>query len=105
MKTVFPDIAAYPSLLEILEDAARRRPGEVAMALAPDEGILHAWRAPEVLRRSRLAPRPPAGRGLRPGGRLLTGSRAGPELAALTFGATRLGGAIVPLDLRMAAEV
>src|SRR3970040_536945 len=41
MKTVFPDIAAYPSLLEILEDAARRRPGEVAMALgaagdAPD---------------------------------------------------------------------
>src|SRR3990172_7188538 len=105
MKTVFPDIAAYPSLLEILEDAARRRPGEVAMALAADEGMLHAWSAPEVLRRSRLAAWRLYALGMRPGDRLLTWCPSGPELAALTFGAIRLGVAIVPLDLRMAAEV
>src|SRR3970040_2054064 len=104
MKTMFPDIAAYPSLLEILEDAARRRPGEVAMALAADEGLLHAWSAPEVLRRSRLAAWRLCALGMRPGDRLLTWCPSGPELAALTFGAIRLGGAIVPLALRMAAD-
>src|SRR3970040_1149473 len=105
MKTVCPAIAAYPSLLEILEDAARRRPGEVAMALAADEGLLHAWSAPEVLRRSRLAAWRLCALGMRPGDRLLTWCPSGPELAALTFGAIRLGVAIVPLDLRMATEV
>src|SRR3990172_9225494 len=94
MKTVFPDIAAYPSLLEILEDAARSRPGEVAMALAADEGMLHAWSAPEGLRRSRLAAWRLYALGMRPGDRLLTWCPSGPELAALTLGAIRLGAGI-----------
>src|SRR3972149_25233 len=89
MKTMFPDIAAYPSLLEILEDAARRRPGEVAMALAADEGMLHAWSAPEVLRRSRLAAWRLYALGMRPGDRLLTWCPSGPALAALPLGAVR----------------
>src|SRR3972149_6767688 len=50
-------------------------------------------------------PWPPPALGMRPGDRLLTWCPSGPELAALTFGAIRLGVAIVPLDLRMAAEV
>jgi long-chain acyl-CoA synthetase len=105
MPVEYPDILGYGSLLEILEDAALRRPDGVAMALAADEGLADAWTAPEVLRRSRFAAWRLYALGLRPGDRLLTWCPSGPELAALTFGTARLGVAIVPLDLRMAPEV
>jgi long-chain acyl-CoA synthetase len=105
MSIDYPDIGAFGSLLEILENAARRRPGEVAMALAADDGLVDAWSAAEVLRRSRLAAWRLFALGLRPGDRLLTWCPSGPELAALTFATARMGVAIVPLDLRMAPEV
>jgi long-chain acyl-CoA synthetase len=105
MPIVYPDPRGYASLLDILEDAARRRPDGVAMALAADEGLTDSWSAPEVLRRSRFAAWRLYALGLRPGDRLLTWCPSGPELAALTFGTARLGVAIVPLDLRMAPEV
>ncbi len=75
------------------------------MALAGDAGLTDQWPAPEVLRRSRLAAWRLHSLGLRLGDRLLTWCPSGPELAAVTFGAMRLGVAIVPLDLRMAPEV
>jgi long-chain acyl-CoA synthetase len=105
MSLVFPDTRGYDSILEILEDAARRRPTEVGMALAADAGLEQEWAAPEVLRRSRIAARRLQAMGLGSGDRLLTWCPSGPELAALTFGAMRLGVVIVPLDLRMAPEV
>ena len=105
MSVVFPDTRGYASILEILEDAARRRPADVAMALAADSGLEQEWSAPEVLRRSRLAAWRLMSMGLTSGDRLLTWCPSGPELAALTFGAMRLGVVIVPLDLRMAPEV
>jgi long-chain acyl-CoA synthetase len=105
MPITFPDIRGYGSILEILEDAARRRPTEVAMALAADAGLEQEWPAPEVLRRSRFAAWRLKAMGLAAGDRLLTWCPSGPELAALQFGAMRLGVVIVPLDLRMAPEV
>ena len=105
MSVVFPDTRGYGSILEILEDAARRRPSGVAMALAADAGLEQEWPAPEVLRRSRLAAWRLKVMGLSAGDRLLTWCPSGPELAALQFGAMRLGVVIVPLDLRMAPEV
>ncbi|MFI5255312.1 MAG: AMP-binding protein [Candidatus Limnocylindrales bacterium] len=105
MPIVYPDPRGYGSLLEILEDAARRRPEGVAMALAADEGLTDAWSAADLLRRSRFAAWRLYALGLRPGDRLLTWCPSGPELAALTFGAVRMGVAIVPLDLRMVPEV
>ena len=105
MTPAFPDTRGYGSILEILEDAARRRPTEVAMALAADAGLEQQWSATEVLRRSRLAAWRLRSMGLGQGDRLLIWCPSGPELAALTFGAMRLGVAIVPLDLRMAPEV
>ena len=105
MPPLFPDTREYGSILEILEDAGRRRPADVAMALAADAGLEQQWPAPEVLRRSRLAAWRLRAMGLSSGDRLLTWCPSGPELAALTFGAMRLGVVIVPLDLRMAPEV
>jgi long-chain acyl-CoA synthetase len=105
MTLTYPGAREYGSILEILEGAARRHPTENAMALAGDAGLEDEWTAPEVLRRSRLAAWRLHALGLRSGDRLLTWSPSGPELAALTFGAMRVGVAIVPLDLRMAPEV
>ena len=105
MLETLPEARGYHSILEILEDAARRRPEVVAMALAGDAGLTDEWSATEVLRRSRLAAWRLHAMGLSPGDRLLIWCPSGPELAALTFGAMRIGVAIVPLDLRMAPEV
>ena len=105
MPETMPEARDYDSILEILEDAARRRPDVVAMALAGDAGLTDEWTATEVLRRSRLAAWRLHALGLASGDRLLIWCPSGPELAALTFGAMRLGVAIVPLDLRMAPEV
>ncbi len=105
MPETLPEARNYHSILEILEDAARRRPDIVAMALAGDAGLTDEWTPTEVLRRSRLAAWRLHAMGLSSGDRLLIWCPSGPELAALTFGAMRLGVAIVPLDLRMAPEV
>ena len=105
MPETLPEARNYHSILEILEDAARRRPDVVAMALAGDAGLTDEWTATEVLRRSRLAAWRLHALGLVSGDRLLIWCPSGPELAALTFGAMRIGVAIVPLDLRMAPEV
>ena len=43
MSLRFPDTRGYDSILAILEDAARRRPTEVAMALAADAGLEQEW--------------------------------------------------------------
>ena len=105
MPDAWPEARSYDSILGILEEAARRRPSEVAMALAGDTGLTDEWTAPEVLRRSRIAAWRLTSMGMSRGDRLLTWCPSGPELAALTFGAMRVGVALVPLDLRMAPEV
>ncbi|HEY8168713.1 MAG TPA: AMP-binding protein [Candidatus Limnocylindrales bacterium] len=105
MPITFPDPRTYASLLAILEDAARRRPDEIAMSLAADAGREQEWSATELLYRSRLAAARLQAAGLGPGDRLLTWCPSGPDLTAVMFGAIRLGVVIVPLDLRMAPEV
>ena len=82
MLETLPEARGYHSILEILEDAARRRPEVVALALAGDAGLTDEWSATEVLRRSRLAAWRLHAMGLSPGDRLLIWCPSGPELAA-----------------------
>ena len=102
----FPDIAAFDSLLDVLDDAATRWPAVPPMwSLRTDEGLELPWSAAEMQRRSRLAAWRLRRHGLQPGDRLLTWSPSTPRLPAVYWGAMRAGVIVVPLDLRMTRGV
>ncbi len=105
-RAAYPDPARFDSLLDLLDDAAVRYPGERAvLSLRTDQGIVMAWSVSEVRRRARLAAWRLHMLGLRPGDRLLTWSTSTPQLPAVYWGAMMAGVVYVPLDLRMAPAV
>jgi long-chain acyl-CoA synthetase len=102
----YPDPATFDSLVDLLDDAARRWPADHhILALRTDSGLEDEWSAAELRRRSRLAAWRLHVRGLRAGDRLLTWSPSTPRLPAVYWAAMRLGVILVPLDLRMAPSV
>ncbi len=99
-----PDPRTFDSLLDLIEDAARRYDGKVQLSLRTDDGIELPWSAADVNYHSRLVAWRLRALGLKPGDRLLTWSPSTPALPAVYFGAMRAGVVIVPLDLRMSRE-
>jgi long-chain acyl-CoA synthetase len=101
-----PDISTFASLVDLLDDAARRYPHDrPTLSLRTDEGTSHAWSAAEVRRRARLAAWRLRAMGLASGDRLLTWSPSTPSLPAVFWGAAMAGAVLVPLDLRMSPTV
>jgi long-chain acyl-CoA synthetase len=101
----YPDPRTFDSLIDLLEDAARRYPGKVTLSMRTDAGVELPWTPAELDRRSKLAAWRLRAIGLGPGDRILTWSPSTPELPALYWGAMRAGVIFVPLDLRMAPDV
>src|SRR5687767_14665030 len=100
-----PDPRTFGSLLDLIEDAARRYAGREQMALRTDEGRQLEWSAADINRHSKLVAWRLRALGIKPGDRLLTWSPSTPALPSVYFGAARAGAVIVPLDLRMAPDV
>lgn len=100
-----PDPRDFGSLLDLIEDAARRYAGREQMALRTDDGLELQWTAADINRHSKLVAWRLRALGLQPGDRLLTWSPSTPALPAVYFGAARAGVVVVPLDLRMAPDV
>ncbi len=98
------DVAAFGSLLGILDDALVRRPERPALGLRGDAGQDWHWTYRELDRRSRLAAFRLRAAGLVPGDRIVTWSPSSPELPAVYFGAMRARLVVVPLDLRMTPD-
>jgi long-chain acyl-CoA synthetase len=92
------------TLIDLLEETARRNADKTALGLHGDDGATVAWSYPELLRRSRIAAWRLRALGLEAGDRILTWSPSTPELPAVYFGALRAGLILVPLDLRMAPD-
>jgi long-chain acyl-CoA synthetase len=102
----FPHASEFQSLVEILDDAAQRWPTDRAMyGLRLDSGMAMSWSAEEMRRRSMLAAWRLRATGLSAGDRLLTWSPSTPSLPAVYWGAMRAGLVVVPVDLRMPADV
>ena len=102
----FPHASDFDSLVEILDDAATRWPaGRHMYALRLDSGVAMTWSAQEMQRRSLHAAWRLRATGLQPGDRLLTWSPSTPHLPAVYWGAMRAGIVVVPVDLRMKADV
>ncbi len=101
-----PDPASYDSLVDLLDDAAARYPGDrPVLSLRTDEGISVAWSPAELRRRARIAAWRLRAWGLASGERLLTWSPSTPALPAVYWGAMMAGIVYVPLDLRMTPAV
>src|SRR3954470_7233382 len=100
-----PDPRDFSSLLDLLEDAAKRYAGREQMALRTDDGLHLRWSARDVLNHSKLVAWRLRELGVKPSDRILTWSPSTPALPAVFFGAMRAGAIIVPLDLRMAPDV
>src|SRR3954447_6050987 len=100
-----PDPRTFDSLLDLIDDAARRYNGREQMALRTDEGLQLRWSAQDISHHSKLVAWRLRELGVKPGDRLLTWSPSTPALPAVYFGAMRAGAIIVPLDLRMAPDV
>lgn len=100
-----PDPRTFDSLLDLIEDAARRYAGKPQLALRTDAGVELNWSARELDYRSKLVAWRLRAVGLQSGDRLLTWSPSTPALPAVYFGAMRAGVVIVPLDLRMSPDV
>jgi long-chain acyl-CoA synthetase len=92
------------TLVEVLEGSAARYGDRMSLGLRREDGTIASWSYRELDRRSRLAAWRLRSRGLVKGDRLLTWSPSSPELAAVYFGAMRVGVILVPLDLRMAPD-
>ncbi|MFL5725789.1 MAG: AMP-binding protein [Chloroflexota bacterium] len=92
------------TLIELLEEAARRFSDRPALGLRGDDGATAAWTYAELRHRSRIAAWRLRALGLEVGDRILTWSPSTPELPAAYFGAMRAGLVLVPLDLRMAPD-
>lgn len=104
--TQYPDPTTFDSLVDLLDDAARRWPADHAiLALRTDAGLQDQWSAAELRHRSRVAAWRLHAAGLAAGDRLLTWSPSTPRLPAVYWAAMRLGVILVPLDLRMAPSV
>ena len=102
----FPHASQFDSLVALLDDAATRWPDDAAaFSLRTDDGIVMAWSAAEMRRRSLLAAWRLRASGLAESDRLLTWSPSTPRLPAVYFGAMRAGIIVVPLDLRMTPGV
>jgi long-chain acyl-CoA synthetase len=102
----YPDPSAFASLVDLLDEAARRYPHDrPTLSLRTDEGTSHAWSAAELRRRARLAAWRLRAMGIAPGDRLLTWSPSTPALPAAFWGASIAGAVLVPLDLRMSPTV
>ncbi len=89
------------TLLDLLEDSARRYTDRNALGLRRDDGTTFHWSYSEVLRRSRLAAWRLKALGLQPGDRVLTWSPSTPSLPAAYYGAMYARLIYVPLDSRM----
>lgn len=104
--TRYPDPSTYRSLIDLLDDAARRYPQDRAvLSLRTDDGLEAAWSAGDLRRRARLVAWRLRAMGLAPGDRLLTWSPSTPALPAVYWGAMMAGIIFVPLDVRMAPAV
>jgi long-chain acyl-CoA synthetase len=104
--TEFPHASDFSSLVEVLDDAAQRWPSDRVMyGLRLDSGMVMTWSAQEMQRRSMHAAWRLRDLGLDLGDRLLTWSPSTPYLPAVYWGAMRAGIVVVPIDLRMTAEV
>ena len=104
--TDFPHASEFSSLVEVLDDAAQRWPSDRVMyGLRLDQGMVMSWSAQQMQRRSMCAAWRLRGLGLERGDRLLTWSPSTPHLPAVYWGAMRAGVVIVPIDLRMTADV
>lgn len=104
--TRYPDPSTYRSLVDLLDDAARRYPQDRALlSLRTDDGLEAGWSADDLRHRARLAAWRLRAMGLAPGDRLLTWSPSTPALPAVYWGAMMAGVVFVPLDVRMAPSV
>jgi len=92
------------TLIDLLEEAARRYGDRNALGLRRDDGTTYHWSYRELLRRSRLAAWRLRELGLEPGDRVLTWSPSTPALPAAYFGAMSTRLIFVPLDARMSPD-
>ena len=97
-------IRGMETLIDLLDEAARRYGERPALGLRGDDDATVTWSYAELLRRSRIAAWRLRALGLEAGERILTWSPSTPELPAVYFGAMRAGLVLVPLDLRMAPD-
>ena len=101
-----PHASQYESLVDLLDDAAGRWPGERVMyGLRLDSGMVISWSVQEMRRRSLSVAWRLRAAGMKPGDRLMTWSPSTPSLPAVYWGAMRAGVVLVPIDLRMTAAV
>jgi long-chain acyl-CoA synthetase len=92
------------TLLDLLDDSARRFAARNALGLRRDDGSTFHWSYAEVRHRSRLAAWRLRALGLNPGDRVLTWSPSTPALPAAYFGSMIARLVYVPLDARMSAD-
>jgi long-chain acyl-CoA synthetase len=92
------------TLLDLLEDSARRYGDRNALGLRRDDGTTFHWSYAEVLHRSRIAAWRLRALGLQPGDRVLTWSPSTPALPAAYVGSMIARLIYVPLDSRMSPE-
>lgn len=97
---------AMTSLCDLLEVAALRYGDRPAFGMYEKDGLQRWSTFADVQRRAAQAAwRLRHELGLHPGERLLTWGAPTPDMPAVFFGALRAGVILVPLDLRMSAEV
>ncbi len=92
------------TLLELVDRAVRRDP-DAACFVMPRGLRLERWTYRELDLRSRHVALRLAGHGVGPGSRVATWAANDPWLVAAYLAVWRLGGSVVPLDLRMAPDV
>ena len=92
------------TLLDLLEQSARRYGNRNALGLRRDDGTAFHWSYAEVRHRARLAAWRLRALGLQPGDRVLTWSPSTPALPAAYYGSMIARLIYVPLDSRMSPE-
>ena len=92
------------TLLDLLDESARRYGARNALGLRRDDGTTYHWSYAELQRRSRLAAWRLRALGLQPGDRVLTWSPSTPALPAAYFGSMIARLIYVPLDSRMSQD-
>ena len=92
------------TLLDLLDESARRHGPRNALGLRLDDGTTTHWTYAEVRRRSRLAAWRLRALGLQPGDRVLTWSPSTPALPAAYYGSMIARLIYVPLDSRMSPD-
>ncbi len=92
------------TLLDLLDESARRYADRNALGLRRDDGTTYHWSYAELRRRSRLAAWRLRALGLKPGDRVLTWSPSTPALPAAYFGSMIARLIYVPLDSRMSQD-